>query len=404
MRPYTVGALTCLFLAGLVNSQDFNIGDSVNAFGLNLLRETANQAGDSLNVALSTYTVWTLMTIISEGSMDNTARQLESTLRIPQNKASLRASFQNYSKTLLKQTDGVRLDLNTAIFTNKDFPVKKSFQAVSEQAYNVLVNPMNFKNSGQASTLINKYVAQATKNRITTFVNAGDVMNAQVFLTSILFFKGQWKMPFNTTATHRDTFYDDKNMKIGEVDMMFQVGPFPYTRLETIKSYAVELPYGFDRKMSMIVLLPFKGESITGVLNLLSQVPFSSIVQTLEESEIEFVGEDVHVYLPKFKISSDFNLNIVLSKIGIKDVFDIEKANLLGMFDHYLYLSRLIQKAEIEVNEEGTVAAAASGASLQNKSTPPVFKANKPFLYFIVDKPTRSIIFAGKVTNPSTLK
>nr|XP_023025641.1 serine protease inhibitor 77Ba-like [Leptinotarsa decemlineata] len=93
-----------------------------------------------------------------------------------------------------------------------------------------------------------------------------------------------------------------------------------------------------------------------------------------------------------------------LSQIGIKDVFDIDKANLLEMFDQYLYLSRIIQKSEIEVDEEGTVATAAVGASLENKSRPPRFQANRPFLYFIVDKPTTSIVFCGKISNPNTLK
>ncbi|KAJ8982811.1 hypothetical protein NQ317_010432 [Molorchus minor] len=333
------------------------------------------------------------MTILAEGSLDNTARQLESTLKLPQNKAMLRSSFQNYSDIIQRKADGVRLNVNTAIFTNQDFPVKKSFQAISEQSYKVQTTPINFRDPTQATSLINKYVAQATMNRIATFVTPAFYIS-----------RANGKCPLTLLERAKKVFYDDKNMKIGEVDMMFQMAPFPYSRLENINAYAVELPYGLDRKTSMIVILPFKGESLAGVLNLMSKVPFSSIVQSLEDSEMEYVDEDILVYLPKFKISSDFNLNIVLSKIGIKDIFDYEKANLLGMFDHYLYLSRLIQKAEIEVNEEGTVAAAASGAAIQNKSTPPVFKANRPFLYFIVDKPTRSIVFAGKVTNPDNLK
>lgn len=86
--------------------------------------------------------------------------------------------------------------------------------------------------------------------------------------------------------------------------------------------------------------------------------------------------------------------------MGIKDLFDYSKANLLGMFPHYLYVSRIIQKAEIEVNEEGTVASAAAGGTLANKSPPPKFLANKPFLYFIVNKQTRSIVFEGVVSQP----
>lgn len=153
--------------------------------------------------------------------------------------------------------------------------------------------------------------------------------------------------------------------------------------------------------MSMIVILPFKGESIAGVLNYLSKTQFSTVIKSLEDAEQEFVDEDIHVYLPKFKISSDFVLNDPLNKViqlvdnivivytnyaicriicsnimnffeyvlhllqmGIKDIFSRDKADLLGMFYHYLYVTRVIQKAEIEVNEEGTIASAASGTLL----------------------------------------
>lgn len=89
--------------------------------------------------------------------------------------------------------------------------------------------------------------------------------------------------------------------------------------------------------------------------------------------------------------------------MGIKDIFDADAADLLGIFPHYLYVSRLVQRAEIEVDEEGTVASAVAAATLEYKSPPPVFRANKPFAYLIVDRQTRSILFAGKVTNPNGL-
>lgn len=89
--------------------------------------------------------------------------------------------------------------------------------------------------------------------------------------------------------------------------------------------------------------------------------------------------------------------------MGIKDVFSEELADLLGIFPHYLYVSRVVQRAEIEVDEEGTVASALAGASLVYKSPPPVFRANRPFAFLIVDRQTRSIVFAGKVANPNTL-
>jgi serine protease inhibitor len=130
----------------------------------------------------------------------------------------------------------------------------------------------------------------------------------------------------------------------------------------------------------MIVILPYKGQTLTNMLQMMSQNPFSTIIDRLDKVKDEFEGEDVKVYLPRFAAKSDLTLNTVLEKVefeeekisqvlindclfqmGITDVFDPETADLLGMFPHFLYISRLIQRAEIDVNEEGTVASAASG-------------------------------------------
>lgn len=386
-------------------NQHLDISNSVNTFGINVLAETINQGGDVLNVALSTYSIWTLMAALLEGSRDNTLRQLESTLRLPSNnKVLIRYNYQNLSRYMNVHSNAVTLETESALFTNQDFTVKRSFEDAALQYYGIPITPINFKAPTQAAGVINQYVAKVTRNRIPVFVNAGDVSDAQVFMASLMYFKGLWRLPFNKTATHRESFYDEKNNKIGEVEMMYLTSVLPYSRLEELNAHAIELPYGRDGQISMVVVLPFKGESISGVLNKMSKMTFSTILRTLDDADKRFMDESINVYLPKFKITSDFNLNVVLSKIGIKDAFDSQKANLLDMFDQYLYLSRLIQKAEIDVDEQGTTASAAAGAAFENKAFPAKFKANKPFLYFIVNKPTKTIIFAGKVSNPDTLK
>ncbi|KAJ8938873.1 hypothetical protein NQ318_008023 [Aromia moschata] len=252
--------------------------------------------GDSLNVAISPYTVWSLMTILNEGVMDNTARQLENALGIPMDKTPVRSSFQNLSNTLLSdymsqeaKADSVNLESNMAIFINEKYPVRKSFQAVSDH---------------KAANDINGYVSQATKNRLTALVGSAHICSSPACYIS----KASGKMSFNTTETRRETFYDEQSNKIGEVSMMFQAAPFPYSQLEDIGAQAIELPYGLDRKLSMIVILPYKGETLTCVWSRMSQKPFSYILRALQEAEETFGDDDVH--------------------IGIKDVFDPDRASL----------------------------------------------------------------------------
>ncbi|XP_060515822.1 serine protease inhibitor 77Ba [Cylas formicarius] len=399
MKLYTILTITFYFTTPVLLQQRFSISDSINAFAVDLLAATSNEAGDDLNIALSPYTVWTLLTIVSEGALENTARQLDAVLRLPSNKNAIRSSFQNLSRLLETKSNGAILQLSNAIFTNQHFPVKEQFTRTSKQFYNVGINPVDFKNTKEAADAINKHVAKSTGNRITELINEGDIRNAQLFLTSTMFFKGEWKSPFNKSATHIDTFYDEKKNKI-KVDMMYQLGVYPYSRFDDLKAEVLQLPYGFDGKFSMLIILPRGGQNVANLLGALSRTSFSSILDALDQAAYEYSEEDIHVYLPKFKVTSDFNLDRVLDKMGAKDVFDPLRANLLGIFPHYLYLSRLVQKAEIEVDEEGTVAAAASGAAFPNRSPPPKFRANKPFLYVIVDNPTRSIVFIGKISNP----
>lgn len=382
-----------------------DVSSSLNQFAVNLLTETAEAAGDSLNLAISPYTVWSLLSIIDEGAQDNTARQLEDVLKIPPNtnKDTFRRSYKSLMKYLLESAESVQLDLASAIFTTTDHSLNRSYQSLTKSFYGVDVIPTDFNNLVQAANSINSYIAGATRNRISNFIKIDDLINAQILMASTLFFKGQWKMPFNNTATLPDTFVDESGNSKGKVMMMYQIGPYPYTILKNLKAHALELPYGKGDRFSMIVLLPRKGEPLIQMLRQLATMPFFNILDDLAQAEAQFGEEDVQVYLPRFTINSDLNMNGILDHMGIKDIFNEDKANLLGIFPHYLYVSRIIQQAKIEVNEEGTVASAAAGATFAYKSPPPKFYANRDFAYFIIEKPTQSIIFAGKVSNPNTI-
>ncbi|KAF5276667.1 hypothetical protein FQA39_LY06471 [Lamprigera yunnana] len=380
-----------------------NVSRSLNQFAVKLLSETTDKVGGSNNLAISPYTVWSLLAIIAEGANGNTARELEQVLGIPPNKEPFKRNYKSLTKYLLQKTDGVELDLSSAIFTTRDQNLNRNYQTMVKNFYGVDIMPTNFKNLVEAVNSINNHVAAATHNRIRNFVTIDDVINAEIMMVSTLFFKGRWMIPFNKTATFSDQFYDALGNVKGPVNMMYQIGTYPYTILNNLKSHAVKLPYGNGDRMSLIILLPRKGESLESVLKQLSNVQFDYIFNALQTAEQQFGEELVQVYLPRFSINSDLNLNEILDHMGIKDAFNPETADLLGIFPHYLYISRVIQEAKIEVNEEGTVASSAAGGSLQNKSPSPKFYANRDFAYFLIDKPTMSIMFTGKVTNPNSI-
>ncbi|XP_045481237.1 serine protease inhibitor 77Ba-like [Harmonia axyridis] len=396
----TILYFLCICFACIAAQNDSKIGDSLNNFATRLLQFTADEAGDDMNLALSPYTVWSLLSIIAEGARGNTSKELENVLQISNEKNEFRNEFKQLKGTLQNKTVGVTLELSSGIFTNKKHSLKQSFQDVTKQYYDVDTIPVDFKDLKASSELINSYVAKATNNRIVNFISQSDIKDAEIFLTSTLYFKGDWTNPFNKTATKNSPFFNEKGEEIGKVDMMFLSGAVAFLRLEALKAQAVLLPYGNGSKMSMVVILPLRGSSIAEVLELMHQMQMRTIIEKLKEAEQQFIDEDVNIFLPKFSVSSDLNMNVVLSKMGIKEVFDAQKADLLNMVNQYLFVSRLIQKAEIDVDEEGTIAAAASGAAVSYKQQTPKFNANRPFIYSIVDMEAKTVVFNGVYRNP----
>lgn len=206
--------------------------------------------------------------------------------------------------------------------------------------------------------------------------------------------------PFNRSFTAEEKFYDEFDKELGNVNMMFQRGPFAYTGLAELQAHVLELPYGTDDRLSMIILLPRKRVQLNSVMERLSQYGIAKILDELNKVNEEYEEDEVEVYIPRFSFTADFTLNIILEQMGITDIFHPQKANLSRISNHSVYLSRIIHKATIQVNEEGTVASAATGAIFANKATPPRFFANRPFAFLIIDKKTKSMLFGGQVRNP----
>lgn len=182
--------------------------------------------------------------------------------------------------------------------------------------------------------------------------------------------------------------------------MMFQRGQFSYTGISELDAHVLELPYGKEDRLSMIILLPRKGVHLSTVISRLPSYGISRISNELRKADQEFEEDEVEVYIPRFSITADFTLNVILEQMGLIDIFDANKANLKKISKHSIYLSRIIHKSLIKVNEVGTVATAATGGIFANKATPPRFYANRPFGFLIVERSTHTLLFCGQVRKP----
>ncbi|NWS18048.1 SPB11 protein, partial [Pachyramphus minor] len=186
------------------------------------------------------------------------------------------------------------------------------------------------------------------------------------------------------------------------VQMMYQKGTFRLGYIEEVGAQILELPYA-QNSLSMIILLPgdVADGSTTGLEQIESTMTYENLM--LWTSVENMFETTVEVYLPRFKLEDTFNLNEVLQEMGMTDIFTESKVDLSAMsFAKSLVLSNVVHKTCVEVNEEGTIAAAGTGASIVRRSMPltEVFMANHPFLFFIRHNPTNTIIFFGKLCSP----
>lgn len=294
----------------------------------------------------------------------------------------------------------IELQTTQVMYSDFNRPVDPEYERNIETYYKTEQVPVNFLDVKNSLKTINDHIKQSTRGRIEKIMTAEDLKDATLILASTIFFRGMWRMPFNRSHTTQAPFYDENGIEMGRVNMMFQRGPFPYTAIADLDSHILELPYGTMNRLSMIILLPRKGVSLASVIRRLATVRLQRIYDELRKSATEFEDDEVEVFLPRFSITADFVLNAVLEQMGIMDVFSASHADLSKISHTPIYLSRLMHKARIEVNEEGTVASAATAGTFANKATPPRFTANRPFAYLIVDKVSNLLLFCGQAENP----
>ncbi|XP_067013039.1 serine protease inhibitor 77Ba isoform X2 [Anabrus simplex] len=351
------------------------------------------------NMMLSPFSVWSVLALLTEGASGNTHSQLRSTLHLDMGKRSISQRYQTLDKNL-KATEGSAVEFDSAnvMVTDENRPVLQAYENVVRDVYNAHIIPVNFHKMKKAAQDINSWVSNVTHNRIPHIVNEGDLKVPHLILANAVYFKGTWKYPFNESETTDEDFFDEAEKVIAKVPTMKQTSKFVFGYIPEVESHMLVLPYLGDQ-FSMVLAMPQKKVPLLQMLERIKLASFHEVLRQLHQIQGEF-AEDVRVHLPRFLIQSDFVLNSPLVKMGIADAFS-DRANFRRISSQDIYVSKLIHKAEIEVNERGTIASAASGVMFVDKMLPSVFKANRPFAYFIIENEHKSVLFAGRVSNPA---
>ncbi|KAJ0171740.1 hypothetical protein K1T71_012503 [Dendrolimus kikuchii] len=367
-------------------------------FSIELLYHT--QLETEGHVVISPFGIWTLITGIALGTDGNSYKQIKRAFRLPKNNNELTKGYNDIVNAVqASATSGVTLTSGNFMFLDKDFTVNTEFRYTVQIDFGARIQELDFSNPNSA-TMANRLI-QSTGAQVSNVLRSDDFIDSRMILTNVVTFKGLWNSPFNVSHTVVEPFYDENKKVSGYVKMMYQSGEFPYSNVPNLKAFALELPYGTAGKYSMLVILPHPNTKINDMYRKLAEVSLKEIFVKLQSDVVNFGSVEIDVRLPRFKISTNVAMNKPLNGMGVVDIFQPNLANFNKITRENIFVSSIIHKAEIEVTEAGTVATATSTAKFSDRTFSPLFYANRPFLYFIIEKSTLTVIFNGIYSKPT---
>ena len=358
-------------------------------FALKIFKELSDE-DKNLNVFISPISISLAIAMAYNGSKNQTQQEIAEALEFKDYSIDeLNSSFKILLSSMENIDEMVELYTGNSIWFREDFTIEKDFTDLAEYYYNASIHNVDFDNPDTAGNM-NNWVSEATKGKISNIVNQGALTDAVMYLVNAIYFKGEWKDKFKTENTKEDDFFlTDKNVK--KVQMMKNNEEYEYYDGDGFQM--IRIPYGRD-KTAMYVFLPDEDIEIGDFVNSLSR-------DLLNESILEAADADVILKFPRFNIEYGTKSLIgPLKDLGMVNAFIPDKAD-FDSIAPLMFISQIDHKAIIEVNEEGTVAAAATSMGMGATAMEPVeFIVNRPFVLLIRDDRTENILFIGKILEP----
>jgi len=358
-------------------------------FGAQMYKHLPNS---EQNVIYSPFSIQTCLTMAFLSAGGRTAEEMATTLNYLG--ISNNAISEHFSSLLEAVDKEQGLKIANKIYVKDTYKLKQDFNTQVQKYFRSSIESIEFSNSGPAAKTINSWVEDKTNNRIKDLIKP-DALNAftRAVLVNAIYFKGKWKYPFNPMFTQPMPFWIAPDNSIN-VDTMNIKKHFKYADLPALDAKALELPYQ-DSNITMLIILPNQRDGLKALEAKMQDIH-------LEEITSQMYSQEVEVFLPKFEFEYEVKLNDVLKAMGIKDAFNEGKADFSGMLDtkEQLYISDVVHKAFIKVDEEGAEAAAATGIMIQNMCLviggPPPFTVDRPFVGLLRHGPVNLMSFAVK--------
>ncbi|XP_074204091.1 leukocyte elastase inhibitor [Camelus bactrianus] len=368
-------------------------------FALDLFR-TVNESNPAGNIFFSPFSISSALAMIFLGTRGNTSEQMSKALYFKEVE-EIHSRFQSLNADINKRGAAYTLKVANRLFGEKTYDFLPEFLASTQKMYGAELASVDFQQASEdARKAINEWVKGQTEGKIPELLASGVVDSmTKLVLVNAIYFKGNWQEKFATEATHDATFrLNKKDTKT--VRMMYQKKKLPLGYIEDLKCRVLELPYqGGD--LSMVILLPddIEDES-TGLRKIEQQLTLEKLRKWTKADSLEHL--EVSVHLPRFGLEESYDLTAPLAHLGVQDLF-CSKADLSGMSGtRDLFVSKVVHKSFVEVNEEGTEAAAATAGIVAYAMLMPEenFIADHPFIFFIRHNLSANILFLGRLASP----
>ncbi|MGP3783024.1 serpin family protein [Paenibacillus sp. 1A_MP2] len=374
---------------------------AMNTMGLHILQQmSAKEEGDGNNLLISPYSISAAIGMAYNGSVGETRQEMAEVMGW----SGLEMERVNASQAALQQLlthpgNGIEIGIANSMWMKDGIPVEETYKTTIQQTYEAELRTLNGQ-PAQAKEEINQWVKQHTEGMISNLMQEPPEKESLIFLVNAIAFDGKWMDEFDPEYTTDDEF-KLVNGKALSVRMMHQKKQFQYS--ENKDWQAVRLPYG-EGQMHLLVVLPREGRTLDQVQQQLLEDP-----KRLDRgSEYSLVD----LSLPRFRAEYGVNLRETLQQLGMEMAFDPYAANFTGMISPgpnlQAYIGQIQHRAVMEVNEQGTVAAASTMVGMAAGSAPPTdpvkMNMNRPFMVAVVDEATDAWVFAGSIYNPDPLE
>ncbi|MDD1653406.1 MAG: serpin family protein [Methanomicrobiales archaeon] len=377
--------------------------DASNRFALDLYSHLRGDPSHGEgNLFFSPFSLSSALAITYEGARGTTAGEIRSVFHFPADDATRRGGFQEISRGINQRSTRYVLSTANALWAEKTYAFLPGYINTAREYYGANATNMDFVNQPEPSRqTINRWVEDQTNNRIRDLIPPGVINElTRLVITNAVYFKGTWVKQFDVNQTSDEIF----TLASGEtvpVRMMARTDEdaiFNYTETDSVQ--VLRMPYASDggKQLSMLVILP-KGNHLATVEDTLT-------LQQLEEWRNALAGQRVRVFVPRFTMETKYSLPDTLAAMGMPTAFTLQ-ADLSGMDGtKNLYIRDVIHQAFVEVNEEGTEAAAATAVvialkAVQHEEPVPEFRADHPFIIVIQDDDTGTLLVLGRVMNPA---